>query len=155
MRKDLPDKIVVSTNRKAWHDFEILREFEAGLQLGGGEVKSLREASASLDGCFAKGRGDELFLVNLYIAPYRFTTTDVPDPRRDRKLLMHRAELTKLLQELQTKKLTVVPLELYFLRGWAKVRLGVGRGKKLEDRRDDIRRKEAQREIERSFRRKS
>jgi SsrA-binding protein len=155
MKKASPDKIVISTNRKAWRDYEILKEYEAGLHLKGGEVKSLREGQASLEGCFAKGRGSELYLVNLYIAPYRFTTTDVPDPRRDRKLLMHQVEVRKLLSELQTKRLTLVPLELYFLKGWAKARIALCRGKKEFDQRESIRKKEETREMGRSLKRRA
>ncbi|MFA6317365.1 MAG: SsrA-binding protein SmpB [Elusimicrobiota bacterium] len=155
MKKVLPDKIVVSTNRKAWHEFEILKEYEAGLALKGGEVKSLRGGKATLEGCFAKGRGGELFLVNLYIAPYAFTTTDIPDPRRDRKLLMHKEETRKLLQDLQAKRLALVPLELYFLKGWAKVRIALCRGKKEYDQREAIRKKEETRELGRSFKRRA
>ncbi|MBI4677796.1 MAG: SsrA-binding protein SmpB [Elusimicrobia bacterium] len=153
MRK-APEKVVIATNRKAWRDFSVLREWEAGLQLKGGEVKSLRDGKASLDGCFGRGRGGELYLVNLYIAPYRFTTTDVPDPRRDRKLLMRRSELRRILQDLQAKRLALVPLELYFRKGWAKVRMALCRGKKEYDQRDSIRKKEETREMGRSLRRR-
>ncbi|MBI5211421.1 MAG: SsrA-binding protein SmpB [Elusimicrobia bacterium] len=151
MRKEAVDKTVIATNRKAWHDYEILQEWEAGLQLKGGEVKSLRSGKVSLDGCFAKERGGELYLVNLYISPYRFTTTDAPEPRRDRKLLMHKTEVGRALTSLRAKRLTVVPLELYFRRGWAKVRMALARGRKERDVRDDIKRKTEAREMDRSF----
>jgi SsrA-binding protein len=146
------DKLVVASNRKARHSYEIIEVFEAGLSLVGPEVKSLREGRASLDGCFGRHERGELFLFNFYIPPYRFNTSATPlDSRRTRKLLMKRAEIERIGRNLQTKGLTVVPLEVYFRRGWAKAALALARGKKGPDRREDLRKKAAYREAEKSF----
>ncbi|MDD5629499.1 MAG: SsrA-binding protein SmpB [Elusimicrobia bacterium] len=150
--KETGDKQVVATHRKARHFYEVLEVFEAGLCLAGPEVKSLREGRASLDGCFGRHEGRELFLFNFYIPPYKFNTASQPmDPRRTRKLLMSRAQIDRIGRSLQTKGLTLVPLEVYFRRGWAKVALALARGKKGPDRRDDLKKKAAAREAEKSF----
>ena len=145
-------KLVVATHRKARHLYEILEVHEAGLALVGPEVKSLREGRASLDGCFGRQEGGELFLFNFHIPPYKFNTSHEPlDPRRTRKLLLKHAEITRIGRSLQTKGFTLVPLEVYFRRGWAKVALALARGKKGPDRRDDLKQKAAYREAEKSF----
>ena len=151
MKKDADDKIVVATHRKARAHYEILETFEAGLSLLGAEVKALRGARASLDGCFGRQEGRDLYLFNFYIPPYQFATTDQPDPRRSRKLLMHRREIDKISGKLQTKGLTLVPLELYFRHGWAKVALGLAKGKKGPDRRETIKKRTQTREAAKSF----
>ncbi len=151
MKKSATDKIVVATNHNAHRFFKILDRWEAGLALKGAEVKSLRGGKSSLDGCYAKERDGELYLVNYYIAPYRFATFDVPDPRRDRKLLFKRGELDRLLGRLRTEGVTLVPLEIYFRGGWAKAELGLAKGKRGPDRRDDLKRKDLAREAEKSF----
>lgn len=145
------DKVVVATHRKARHHYEILESFEAGLALRGSEVKSLRGGKASLDGCFGRVDNGELYLFNFYIPPYQFTTQDAPDPRRSRKLLLHKKEIGRIAGKLQTKGLTLVPLEVYFRRGWAKVALGLARGKKDADRREEMTKKTLAREAEKSF----
>lgn len=127
-------------NRKARHDYEILETFEAGLVLRGTEVKSLRAAQVDFTGAFARFLGSELWLFSLYIAPYEKGGYTNHDPRRQRKLLLHRSELGKLRARIEQKGLTLVPLKLYFSdRGLAKVLLGLGRGrrdfqKKQEDK---------------------
>jgi len=147
------EKKVVATNRKARQFYEILDVFEAGLQLFGGEVKSLRGGNASLDGCYARPNDKgELFLHNFYIPPYIFQTLLEPlDTRRNRKLLLHGAEIRKIVGKLTTKGLTLIPLEVYFKNGWAKVSLGMAKGKTGADRRDSMKKKDLRREAEKSF----
>jgi SsrA-binding protein len=151
-KKEAEEKQVVATNRKARHLYEILEVSEAGLCLTGPEVKSLRDGRASLDGCFGRHEGQELFLFNFYIPPYKFNTASQPlDSRRTRKLLMSRAQIDRIGRSLQTKGFTLVPLEVYFRRGWAKVALALARGKKGPDRREDLKQKAIYREAEKSF----
>ena len=150
-KKDDEDKKIVATNRKARQYYEILETYEAGLSLLGPEVKSLRSGKASLDGCYGRVDGAELYLFNFYIPPYTFATGDAIDPRRSRKLLLHRAEIDKLADKLKLKVLTLVPLEVLFRRGWAKVVLGLGKGKKGPDRREDLKKRALTREAEKSF----
>ena len=151
MKKETEDKKVVATHRKARQFYEILETFEAGLALLGSEVKSLRAGRASLDGCFGRHDNRELFLFNFYIPPYQFATTAVPDPRRSRKLLLRKREIAKISGKLQTKGLTLVPLEVYFKRGWAKISLGLAKGKKGPDRREAMKKRTESREAEKSF----
>ena len=146
------DKKIVATHRKARLYYEIIEVIEAGLQLRGPEVKALRHGHASLDGCFGREDGGALWLENFYIPPYSFATNAEPlDPRRKRKLLLHRMEIAKIGVKLKTRGLTLVPLEVYFRRGWAKVALGLAKGKTGADRRDDLRKKDARRDAEKSF----
>lgn len=145
------EKLVVATHRKARAAYEILETFEAGISLLGPEVKSLRTGKSSLDGCFARVEKDQLRLFNFHIAPYSYAHQDPPDPRRTRVLLMRKPEIRRLAGKLQTKGLTLIPLEIYFRRGWAKVALALGRGKRGPDRREDLKKKAAAREAERSF----
>ena len=146
------DKKTVATHRKARQFYEILEVIEAGLQLRGPEVKALRRGQGSLDGCFGRADGGALWLENFYIPPYTFATNIEPlDPRRKRKLLLHAAEIAKIEGKLTTKGLTLIPLEVYFRRGWAKVALGLAKGKTGADRRDDLRKKDARRDMEKSF----
>lgn len=151
--KDKDDgKKTVATHRKARQFYEIIDVIEAGLQLRGPEVKSLRKGQCSLDGCFGRPDAGALWLENFYIPPYTFATNIEPlDPRRKRKLLLHKAELGKLEGKLTTKGLTLIPLEVYFKNGWAKVALGLAKGKTGADRRDDLRKKDARRDAEKSF----
>ncbi|MBI3551630.1 MAG: SsrA-binding protein SmpB [Elusimicrobia bacterium] len=150
-KKEEPDKKVVASNRKARQFYEVLETFEAGLCLLGPEVKSLRSGKGQLDGCFGREDSGQLFLFNFYIPPYQFTTADPPDPRRTRKLLLHAREIDKIAGKLQTKGLALIPLEVYFRGGWAKVLLALARGKKGPDRRDDLKKKDQAREAEKSF----
>lgn len=148
------DKKIVATNRKARQFYEILDVVEAGLQLAGPEVKSLRGGQASLDGCYARPSDEgEFFLHNFYIPPYVFATTlaEPLDTRRNRKLLLHSAEIKKISGKLTMKGLTLIPLEVYFKNGWAKVSLGLAKGKTGADRRDDMKKKAIRREAEKSF----
>lgn len=148
------EKKVVATNRKARQFYEILDVVEAGLQLAGPEVKALRGGQASLDGCYARPSDKgEFFLHNFYIPPYSFATslTEPLDTRRNRKLLLHSAEIKKITGKLTMKGLTLIPLEVYFKNGWAKVSLGLAKGKTGADRRDDMKKKAIRREAEKSF----
>ncbi len=144
-------KWIVASNRKARHQYEILEVFEAGLHLLGPEVKSLRQGKAVLEGSFARMDDAELFLYNMHIQPYAFAKTEIPDPTRTRKLLLKRREIERLEGKLKTKGLSLVPLELYFKRGWAKVALALGKGRRGPDKRDSIRKKEERRSMDRSF----
>lgn len=151
MKKKAEDKLVVATHRKARMIYEILDTWEAGLALKGAEVKALRAGNASLDGCYGRLDGEQLFLFNFYIPPYSFASVDVPDPRRTRKLLLHRQEIDKISSKLLGKGLTLVPLEVYFKNGWCKCAVGLARGKVGADRRDDLKKKDQAREAQKSF----
>jgi SsrA-binding protein len=143
---------VVATNRKAYHDYFIEEKFEAGIVLTGTEVKSLREGRATLQDSYASVRDGEAFLHHCHISPYSHGNLMNHDPIRVRKLLLHKKEIHKLLGKTQQKGLTVVPLRIYFsARGKAKVELGLAKGKKLHDRRDTIKAREAGREVERAI----
>ncbi len=137
-------------NRKARHEYEVLETLEAGIALKGAEVKSIRQGRASLDDSFALLRNNEITLENMQITPYEHATIEPQDPKRSRKLLLHKAEILKLKPKVQEKGLSLVPLKLYFNdRGKAKLELALVRGKKLHDKRETIK----QRDIEREMRR--
>ena len=142
----------VATNREARHDYHILEAFEAGIALQGAEVKSLRDKKANLKDSFARIEDDELFLYNMHISPYPQAGRFAPDPKRRRKLLMHKSEIKKLLGQLTQKGLTIVPLKIYFKRGMAKVEIAVAKGKKLYDRREDIKKRDSDRDLRREIR---
>jgi SsrA-binding protein len=143
---------LITSNRRALHDYEILETVEAGLVLVGPEVKSLREGRANLSDSYAVLRRGEAFLVNAHVSPYEKAGRDNPEPRRERKLLMHRAELRRLGPKLAERGFTLVPLSLYFKAGRAKVELGLARGKKQYDKREALKKREQDREIERAKR---
>ncbi len=148
----MPPKIV---NRKARFNFEILEKLEAGIALTGSEVKSLRAGKASLEEAFALIRDGEVFLRGCHIAPYANAGYAQHEPTRERKLLLHRRQIRKLLARVTQRGLTLVPLTIYFNdRGLAKVELALVRGKKLHDKRETIKRRDQQREIERLVRRR-
>ena len=144
---------VVARNRKARHTYHILETWEAGLVLRGSEVKSLREGSASLTEAFARVDDGEVWLYDMHIAPYGPAGPDAHDPTRRRKLLMHGHEIRRLIGKVEQSGHTLVPLEIYFRNGVAKVRLALAKGKKARDRREDIKRREAEREMERARKR--
>ena len=145
----------VATNRKARHDYHILETMEAGIELHGSEVKSLRVGKASLRDAFARVERGELFLYNVHISPYEKGGHFNPDPKRTRKLLMHKREIKRLLGKIAEKGLTLIPLRIYFLRGKAKVELALARGKRSYDKRADIERREAERAIQRALKDRS
>ena len=140
-------------NRKARHEYVILDSLEAGLVLRGTEVKSVRQGLANFRDSYADIRNGELFLVNLHIAPYDHGNRYNTESTRPRKLLLHKAEIRRLAQRKDEKGLTLVPLALYFKRGMVKVQLAVARGKKLYDRRDDIKKRDVERELRREHKR--
>ena len=143
---------VVATNRKAFHDYFIEERYEAGIMLQGTEVKSLREGRVNLQDSYASVRGSEVFLHQCHISPYSHGNIMNHDPTRVRKLLLHKTEIHKLLGKTQQKGLTLVPLRIYFTkRGYAKVELGLAKGKKLYDRRETIKSREAGREVQRAI----
>ncbi len=146
---------VVTTNRRATHDYEILERFEAGMVLDGSEVKSLREGKANLKDSFAWVKRGEVFLVGAYIAPYTFARDGGHLPERDRKLLLHRREIDHIASKLAEKGLTLVPMKLYFKDGTVKAELGLGRGKNTVDKRQSLKERESKREMERALRRAS
>lgn len=136
-------------NRRARHDYEILETYEAGLVLRGTEVKSIRSGQVDFTGAFAHFENGELFVEGLYIAPYEKGSYTNHDPRRLRKLLLHKSELQKLRSRVEQKGLTLVPLKIYFNeRGLAKMLIGLGRGKKAFQKKDDDKRRAVQRELE-------
>ena len=141
---------VVASNRKARHDYAILDTLEAGLALTGTEVKSLRTGRASLVDAFAEVSRGEVFLHGMHIPEYTQGTWTNHEPRRVRKLLLNRLEIDRLTGKVKEAGLTLVPLSVYFSDGWAKVELGLARGKKLYDKRQDMARKDADREIARA-----
>jgi SsrA-binding protein len=143
---------IVATNRRARFDYEILETFEAGLALLGPEVKSLRAGKANLSDAYATFRRGEVYLVNAHISPYPQAGRENPEPRRERKLLLHRAEISRLVGRVGERGLTLVPLSLYFKNGRAKVELGLARGKRRYDKRESIRRREQDREMQRAVR---
>lgn len=138
-------------NRKARHEFHVLQTWEAGLVLQGTEVKSLRDGRANLQDAFARMDGRELWLHNLHISPYDPGNRYNHDPLRPRKLLLHRGEIRKLIGQVEQKGLTLVPLDIYFKRGVAKVTLALVRGKKLHDKREDLKRRDAERDMARGY----
>src|SRR5918911_1860351 len=142
----------VCVNRQARHDYFIEETYEAGLILLGSEVKSLRDGKANLSDSYARIQKGEAFLVNAHVSHYPGANQFNHEPTRTRKLLLHAREIERLTGKTKERGLTLVPLRLYFKNGRAKVELGLARGKKLFDKRETLRRKEAQREVERSVR---
>lgn len=143
----------IAKNKKAYHDYFVEETYEAGLALKGTEVKSLRAGKVNLkDSYCAFDRAGELWTQHMHVSPYEQGNIFNADPLRPRKLLLHKAELKKLADETQQQGLTLIPLSLYFSNGRVKMQVGLCRGKKNYDKRADIAKKDAQREIERTFR---
>ena len=143
---------VISDNRQARYLYEILETYEAGIELKGTEVKSIRQGKVNLRDGYALIRNEEIWLHNVHISPHD-TTNQVfnHDPRRTRKLLLHRQEIRKLIGKVEQKGLTLVPLKLYLKRGKVKVNIALGKGKKLHDKREDLKRKQTKRDVERAL----
>ena len=139
----------VATNRKALHDYFVLETFEAGIALEGTEVKSLRQSKASFQDCYATIKNGEVWLIGMHINPFEKGNINNHDPKRSRKLLMHKREILRLYGKVSEKGLTLVPLKIYFKKNIVKVELAIVQGKKLYDKRESI----AKREIERKLRR--
>lgn len=143
------DKISIARNKRARFDYEILDSWEAGIVLTGTEVKSLRDGKANIGDAYGIVRDGEIFLINMHIAPYERGGYTNHEAERTRKLLLHRKEIRRLIGAVERQGLTLVPLELYFKNGVAKVALALGKGKKLHDKRDAERERDAAREIAR------
>ena len=143
------DEKNVSVNRKARYDYFILSSFEAGIALVGSEVKSIREGKVSLQDSYAEIEDGEAYVNNVHISPYEKAAHFAPDPRRRRKLLLHKAEIRRLAGKVAEKGLTLVPLRVYFVKGRVKLEIALARGKAKRDRREDIARRDAEREIRR------
>ncbi len=152
VKKSTPDT-TICRNRKARHRFEILEKIECGLVLGGSEVKSLRDGAASIEEAYARIESGELWLIGVHIGAYRYAHTQVHESLRRRKLLVHKRELRKLKVKVEQKGTTLVPLSLYFNdRGIAKLLLGIARGKSLSDKRQTLKTRDHQREMQRAMR---
>ncbi len=142
---------VVAQNRKARHEYHVLETWEAGLVLQGTEVKSLRDGKVNLQDAYARVDGGEVWLHNLHISPYEQGNRFNHDPLRPRKLLLHRSQIRKLIGQVEQKGLTLVPLDIHFARGVAKVNLALVKGKKLHDKRDTLRQRAEERDMERAY----
>lgn len=142
---------LICANKKAFHDYHVEESVEAGIALLGTEVKSLRAGRATLKDSYAEPVGDQLFLVGVHIAPYEAASYNNHDPERRRKLLLHKNQIRRLSGRVTEKGLTLIPLKMYFSRGRAKVEIALARGKRLYDKREDLKKKEAEREVERAF----
>jgi SsrA-binding protein len=142
---------VVASNRKAYHEYNFTDTFEAGLVLRGTEIKSIRAGGVSLQEGYVLFENGEAWLVNVHIAAYEPASRENHDPKRKRKLLLHRREIERLSGRVQEKGLTVVPLRLYLKDGRAKLEIGLGRGKKQYDKREAIARRDSQRQVDRAI----
>jgi SsrA-binding protein len=142
----------IATNRRARHDYHILETIEAGLVLRGTEVKSLRAGQVTFKDAYATVRNDEAWLLGCHISPYSHGSDANHNPERDRKLLLHKREIARLSGKVAERGLTLVPLRMYFKQGRAKLELGLGRGKKLHDKRSALREREVRREMDRAAR---
>ena len=145
---------VIATNRKAYHDYFLQDTQEAGIALTGTEIKSVRAGRVNLRDSYVQIRNGEAWLMNVHIAPYAAGSRENPDPRRDRKLLLHRREIARLQNAVQEKGFTIVPLRLYLKNNRAKVVIALARGKKLYDKREALAKKEAQRMMEQELKRR-
>lgn len=146
------DSGVIAQNKKAGHDYHIEETFEAGIILQGTEIKSIRAGRIQIKDAFARILNGELFLINAHISTYEQGNRYNHDPLRTRKLLLHKKEITKLIGATKEKGYALVPLKVYIKNGFAKVLIGLGKGKKNFDKREDLKKKDAKREIERAFR---
>ena len=150
MKKESSDRLVAN-NKKAYHDYFIEEKYEAGISLAGTEVKSLRMGKCSIKEAFIRIERGEVFVYGMHISPYEKGNIFNKDPRRVRKLLLHRAEINKMEGKIAEKGFTLVPLRVYFKGSLVKVEIGVAKGKKLYDKRQDIAKKDMKREAEREF----
>jgi len=150
-----PGVKVVAVNRRARHDYEILESFEAGLSLLGSEVKSLRAGRADLKDGYGTIEACRAWLIGVHISPYQFAREGGHEPERARPMLMHRGEIERIRGKLDQKGLTLIPLRLYFKEGKAKVEVALARGKAKYDKRETLKRRQAEREMQRAMRHKS
>jgi SsrA-binding protein len=150
------DEKIVAKNRAARRDYHILETYEAGIELKGTEVKSLRGAKANLKDSFARiAKDGEVFLCNMHISPYEFGNIANVDPKRERRLLLHKNQIKRLIGETSQKGLTLIPLSAYIKRGRVKIELALARGKRFYDKRETIKRRDAAREMQRAIRMKN
>lgn len=145
------DKKVISNNRKAYHDFTIFDKFIAGIVLSGTEIKSIRKGAVNLKDSFAKIEEGEVFLYNCHISPYEKGNRYNHEPERIRKLLLNKKEILKILGKIKKEGYTIVPLEIFLTHGFAKVEIGLAKGKKLHDKREDIAKKSQTRDMQRAM----
>ena len=150
--KETDDRETIARNKRARFDYHILETWEAGIVLGGTEVKSLRDGKANMNDAYGIVRDGEVYLINLHISPYERGGWTNHEPTRSRKLLLHKREIRRLIGAVEREGLTLIPLELYFKRGIAKVTLALGKGKKLHDKRETSRERDAEREMARIVR---
>lgn len=142
---------LIANNKKAYHDFFILDTYEAGIALHGTEVKSLRMGKCSIKESFIRIENGEIFIYGMHVSPYEKGNIFNKDPLRVKKLLLHKSEINKMLGKVKEKGMSVVPLKVYFKGSLVKVEIGLAKGKKLYDKRDDIAKKDQQREAQRDF----
>ncbi len=146
---------VVATNKAARRDYHILETYEAGIELKGTEVNSLREGKANLKDGFARIEGNEVFLHNMHISPYEFGNIANVDPKRQRRLLLHKSQIRKLIGKTRQKGFALVPLSAYIKRGRVKIEIALAKGKQLYDKREALKRRQASREMQRALRMKN
>lgn len=144
------ERKVITTNRKAFHDFNIFEKYDAGIVLTGTEIKSIRKAAINLKDSFCKIEDNEIFLYNCHISPYEQGNRFNHEAERTRKLLLTKKEILKMQNKVKQDGYTIVPLEVYILKGFAKVQIGLAKGKKLHDKRDSITKRDQQREMARA-----
>ncbi|MEE3349069.1 MAG: SsrA-binding protein SmpB [Candidatus Gastranaerophilaceae bacterium] len=144
------ERNVITTNRKAFHDFNIFDKYDAGIVLTGTEIKSVRKAAINLKDSFCKIEDNEIFLYNCHISPYEQGNRFNHEAERTRKLLLTKKEILKMQNKVKQDGYTIVPLEVYILKGFAKVQVGLAKGKKLHDKRDSLAKKDQQREMDRA-----
>ncbi|MBC7242003.1 MAG: SsrA-binding protein SmpB [Anaerolineae bacterium] len=152
MTKDKEAIRVIATNRKAYHDYHLEQTFEAGIALTGSEIKSVRAGRVNLRDSFVLIRNGEAWLVDAHIAQYEQASRDNHEPKRDRKLLLHKQEIARLASRVQEKGYTIVPLRMYLKGNLAKVEIALARGKRLYDKREAIAQRDSEREMEREWR---
>ncbi len=145
---------VIASNRKAYHEYFILDTFEAGMELLGAEIKSIRLKECTLESSYIKLENGQAYVFNMNIKPYNFNTHTALDATRTRRLLLHQKELNKLTAYSDIKGQTIVPLELYLKNGWAKLKIGLAKGKKLYDKRETLKKKDLARDAGRDFKSK-
>ena len=143
--------LVVCSNRKAYHDYFVEDTYEAGLELLGAEVKSIRQKELSLEGSFVRVENGQAKIYNMHVKPYKFNSIIEVEPTRPRRLLLNKRELRKLQSKAEIKGYALVPLEVYFKKGWAKVKVAVAKGKHTFDKRESLKRKDLNREMEKQF----
>ena len=151
-KEEKTERESIARNKRARHDYHILDTWEAGIVLTGSEVKSLRNGKANISDAYGIVKDGEVHLLNLHISPYEMASHFNHEPTRTRKLLLHRKEIRKMIGAVERQGLTLIPLELYFKRGKAKVALALGKGKKLYDKRADEKRKDDERDMQRAVR---